>query len=861
MKKVIGIGIMCVLLISPLLGEEEQCKAIFLYSRKEWMSHQNLIDVPFQGGKNHFINSKGVQLSLNVFGSFANPEMEDSSFLLGERELIKEVQTKQGDPIVFSMIFYQNIKIGELEFEMQAIDKVTQKVLDKKILINVSSVDDLYSNPVVIPSSTLGKREKVDLNNAEVRNVFIAFEPTPNPVEYRLSYFQVKDYAVYKHIQWQEEEIKNTEVKQVIWCQKNGKFNPDGTGNQWVKEEETGFGPSIHLISDYIPIIKEQHFNYDQGRGSTIKAYSLPKESVQLANYNVVITDWQTQGEKPYLTYYSLYEGKKYSPLSKTVGVQYIAIPVYWDVRKRTHYASVLSYNKDWCYHVSGKKEIPCYKHFGHSSEGRLNSYDIKVNVWDQVVDPDYQKVEKAIYSVYKNGEKQFEIQGKEELKRFKFNETGIWEVKAIIYDGVGQQGEVRSKKFYIDQDKPNIEINSSMEERKFNIRVSDDHSGVKRWWYFVSNDDGESYYYQSDILTTIEETIRLENPGEYIVDVFCEDQVGNLQEKRSERIEVKEENIVLDKVFAPVYEQGVETQLYVQYQCGSCSFGNPQEVAIFIGEDKLVDDWIITDEYRTTYTYRTRNEAFVDIRIETSRWDKTLRVHEKSYRHKQSNDEVNFDEIVVSSLDRLGNQVDFKERIQLKINQDKKTYFSGEGMEQEVLVDYRNECTGYESFNCTPSALQEKWQGSASMWYEDCAYPLNQERKVEDKYRTNLEFENGKYQLPILYLHPRTGFVYDKETLDLMDGGRRWYSNPKSSQGEYSVEAKGEQLGVNQVSWILKTVYEIDQSYKEKYHIRFFHQKEPFPKGMSTWWEKSKEWIENLRLENPVFSTEIRSD
>lgn len=855
MKKIMKWGI-CLLFLYRLSNQTTECETLLWYSQKGWNEYKDLIDVSFNGG-NHFINTKGLQVQLNTFGTYQYPVMESNEFLQGEKSLKIRKVPNSSDPIVFSLQFQQPIQVGEVEFDIGAVDVKTQVELKVKVAVNVQSVDELTSgsNKMVYETNMPG-RKKIDLKNRKITNLFFYFENSTQEVEYQVSYFQINGYQKYEHQQWVTEEIKGAEVMQMRVCNGTGEFYPDGTEGKWVKEAISVFSPSEKVESESKPILSKQEMIYDMGRGLNNNPYSPPNFLNEAGNISSQITGWSVQGERPAINFFSLSRDGEYIMIDQNKGVRYIAKPMYWSHQRRENYVGVISYNSAWCNHVIGTPSQVCYKHEGHSTNERLNVYDVQIEEYNEVVLPQFQQVESVSYYL-NEGDREFFLMKKDSsIQEFKMNQTGRWVIKAILKNKVFQEMTVRSKVFLIDQKNPVIQFED--EENGVKIKVQDEHSGVKRWSYWISSDDGKTKDYLSGFLNDESKVILFSKPGEYKVGVFCEDEVGNQMNAVSNKISVIKEEIAVDQVLAPVYENQESNNLYVSLLCPSCTTKKPQEFKIKMDDKVIVSEKITQSKLQKTFSYIPNKENQISLELIINGEIKELIVYEKSRNQKQGVNEIDFEEIVVSSLNEYFEQVNYKEKMQFTLFQDKVTYFTGEGVDNQVESSYYNECASPQEYICLASS-EENHQGNVALVYSEGAERVKGIYFKDNQYEVPLILEKNHYFLPQFFAHRKTGVIsLQKESDEWIDAGRKWYTNPEATLGEYKVQAIGVQFGVNLVQWKLENRYRLESHYKDQYHIRFAETDNPFPQGISKLWENHHQWIGALSLERILFEEEL---
>ncbi|MFV0479254.1 MAG: hypothetical protein ACK5LZ_01600 [Anaerorhabdus sp.] len=841
--------------VIPVASEE--CETVLWYSHKAWQKHEDLVDVSFNQGV-EFINSNGLQVSTNLWGTIDFPKGGVSQSLTGEKPLVEKKKTLQNNPYVVSFSFHQNIQIGDVDFEISATDASSGKKIEGKLYLDVGSVRDFNEDTKMVYSWTSSQRQRINLKNKVVKNMFFVFDTNAKEVIYTLSYFQIKNYRKYEHQKWSQDIVDGAEIYSMRVCRGDGNFTPNGTESAWEKEVAVAFSPSLEAIKEEVPLLEKQFMIYDRGRGEVNFPYVAPSNMLINDNFSDQIISWKSLGEIPYIAYQSQSKDGEYIMIDKKAGIQYVSLPMYWDYKKNSNYSGAMSYNKQWCEHVAGGKKSPCYKHYGHITNPKRNVFDIQLNLYTGVLSPEESRIKQVDYYLIKDKVEQFLFWRTEEIVQILLQQTGSWKIKAIIENQGGMKTELMSKEFLIDQEDPIIDFDKA--ENGIKITVNDRHSGVKKWSYWISKDGGRTKEYQSDWLESEEVKVELSEDGVYTVGVFCEDKVGNSRYAKSDEIIISNQTLAIQKILAPVYERGKVSELFVSVQCGSCAEESPQRLVATMNDILIIDEMIEEKTVKKRYEYIPTSEKIAQLKIILPEKQLEMTIHEKSEMEVSGVGQVVFEDVVVSAWGEYSTQLDFVEKFEIKLKQDRKNYFSGEGIEHQIEVDYLNECIISLEFECDQSR-DFLYDDPVYIEYEDAAKEVSEKFRKESNYVVPLEKDNQLFRLPLMFAELASGIIHDErqEEIEMISAGRKWYTNPNGDKGQYGVRVTGEKFGINQNTWLITGNYMIDSTYQDQYHIRFAKIDDPFPHGASELWAQHLGWIKNLSLELPLYHGKIK--
>lgn len=845
------------------------CVEITYYAKKEWVDYFDFIDTEFNVDDKIIVNSKAVSFKRNVFGTLAFPQTVHHASFDGTSSFTTTVDKNIKDPNFFHLEFGKSIRIGKIKFKIEAKNKITGENVNKKVYINGQpKYDD--SGTVILNGYPIYESDDndfitIDLKYQDVTDIEILFDQNDEN-EYTLHYFQIIDYKVYETVGWTRDVIDGVETRTIIGCSGDGKYESDGT-KIWVKEATTLFSPSVSLVSDYVPILEEQATEYDWGRGTNISPYAIPTIIKNMGGNATYIRGFTKLGIVPYITYESFGRGLKAFPyimIDDKRGVQYVASANYWSPNIEAGYLKVSSNNRDWCYHVIGSYTTPCYKHVGHSANTRWNSYDVNIRTYTNLTDPKFRVLSKTEYYLVNEDTKEetFLKEGIDEVQTFAFTNTGRWRIKALLYDLANNVGTKISNLFLIDKEKPNASFSIKENEGKpteVTIAPSDKHSGVKRWKIELSTDAGVTFNKYSDWLTQDSEKLLL-NSGEYQIKVDVEDNAGNINTITSNVISVQLSKAVINSVIVPSYDLNVNTPIYMVIECIGCETAN-KEIGIYY-HSKLLSKHKLDKQINKIQTSFNPNDiGSLELSFQIQNETVTLKVMEKTREFKESDKGyLEFDAIVASAIDSSLSSRVYNEKLILSLHQDKKEIMSGEGIDLKVNTQYQNECSVIQDFECKSGIINDIGElntqlntGQSTMTFKEGASLASNIYLVGSDYVVPVTFNNNSFLLPRVYLDKKTGITYVDSDVSRLDGGNKWYSNPRGECQEYPIVVNGNDIGFNRFAYRLSSKYAITHHYYDDFRIHFSEPKDPFKNGLPKSWEGKVNWFNDLDLTNPI--------
>lgn len=861
---------MCILfslLFNIKVQAEENCSTITYYSKKEWVQYQNLFDADFKKEDSHFINSRSVVVKQNIFGKVDRINKVDSAVFYGKSVYSASGSDEANYPTVFSIGFGKTIQVGRIQFQLEAINTETNEAIKKNVYVDASpslvNGNTIYSKENRVLSTVDNGIITIDLGFKEIGSIEIFFENDAKENLYTLHSYQILEYKVKEHVGWVTDEIENTETKNISVCANQGKYNPDGTNDKWVKEATTLFSPSVSIVSDYVPIISSRDVSYDIGKTDFIAPYSTPVINKWMGGYTGGIVGWSSVNNTDFTYFRSFglnHSEFPYIQTSPNMGVVYEAHPRYWtNVRQPNYFAS--SDNSGWCNEVTGSSRTPCYKMGGHTSDSRLNLYDVEIFNYQNVVDPALRAIKTSTYTLINLDTKEERKigDGVDEIKRFDFKESGRWIVRARIEDLANNVGTKDSKLFLIDNQIPNARFEVSSEDmtKPFSTRIIpyDEHSKVKTWSYSISKDGGNTYFMHSKSLTLPDDSFLISETGDYVIKAYIEDNAGNTNTVISTIFNVFIESVSIQNILSPTYTINEPNPLYLQLKCEVCSI-EPQELTVFLEDKEIIKHTIdkVENNLNFEFTPTTNEKAKVEIKIANKILQ--LNVFEKSREFKEtSNDQLEFKGIVASSISSLESQYDFYETILVKYYQDKESYYSGEGIENKIIIQSVNECSKIENYHCVMGDNRVLNHGGAEIKYQDGAKSLEDNFKIDNQFVIEMTFEKdtGEFLLPLFYLDRKEGNVYTEPHEQRIEGGRKWYTNPLGDLKRYTIIAEGTELGFNEFKWKINSQYDIDRHYYETFNLRFVEPQNPFPNKKSALWNSHEKWFLDLNINKSI--------
>lgn len=864
------------------------CTTVTYYSHKDWVSKQDFIDTSFNAGDSNFIQSDDILVHMNILGTHSHPMMQSSSVVLGTETYEVNGNINPSDYPYFQIDMGKKIKVNQLEFDIRGFNSDGTA---KELIVYTNATMEWINGVATITDgeeiyrSMSNKRIILDLEGKEISNLYIIFTDIHSDDRMIFSYFQINKYEVYEHVEWTTEYIANTETRTETICLNSGEYVPNGTQGKWVKSANTIFSPSASIISDYIPELSSQNASYDYGRGGNIPAYSLPNVVKNMGGYAMQIKGWTTESlnNGEYTNVYKSYgsEGTVWPWIitGQQTGVQYIAYPVYWSQTKGlNNYLWADSWDSGWCQHTTGITKTPCYKYGGHSGNGRLNSYDVMIQTYKNVVKEADRIVVESNYYLVNTDTKQstWLKKGAEEIQEFLLNQSGRWQIKAVLKDAVGNTGEKLSDIFLIDNTAPAATFTPYSQEDpstsnlEIIIHPTDGHSGVKQWRYSISSDGGLTFSEYSNYISSTEDyKVILDQSGDYLIKVEVIDNAGNSSISISGHYLVQKSDPEVGKMYSEVFVPNEPQELHVLLGCNHCKVNEKATLQLFCNEILINESEIkIGKEQEYVFEYvADNNQAHLLVNL-IAEYDSNLKNNSlelivpriSAEKKETAENQLQFEGTTVSMVQKNDRQMDYKEYLTLSLNQDKQRYFAGEGIDVSVDIQYVNECSSVENFACKSS--NELIFDKQYVLFDQGARPAKDEFIFEDKYKVPLSYVNTRFFLPNFFAGKQSGIIVtDPSMIEndvVIDAGRKWYTDIRSELKEYPYEIRGINSAVNQFNWKFRGNYTVDSLLKDQYRIRFVDPENAFPNGESKAWEGLESWFNNLNLDESIYKFEI---
>lgn len=465
------------------------CQSETYYSYKAYEVSYDMLNTPFYKYQSEIINQDNIVISLNALGQFDSPDMVDS-ILLKNDETLTQVNTSVKNPIIFTLFFSEAVKIDEMNMILNGYHEDTSLV--KKVYVN-PTLSYNEAGQLVVDGQLIYRGNQASLLTLsypyECTGLAIVFENLQEQDEVILQRFTIDQYQVKKHQYWTKDYIENTDTYQYESCIDTASFYPDGN-NTFTYDAISEFQIKKRVFETYSPKLTTTTAHYDYLRGNTIQAYSQPDLS-SLDEYSQFIEGYISIGvNNPYMSFLSyglVHDFYPYILKNENQAVRYLAYPVYWSQTSGLDNYIYTSTNSGWCLHTTGSGSTPCYKYQGHSLNSRLNSYDVLVRTYEELIGPDEETYHYVQY--YLNDQlkgTQTLIEESEALEStFYLNQSGIYTIEAHIYDILNQKKIVESNPFYIDQDPPLIQYSPNgshweNQEITVDISIEDELSLVK---------------------------------------------------------------------------------------------------------------------------------------------------------------------------------------------------------------------------------------------------------------------------------------------------------------------------------------------------------------------------------------------
>ncbi len=857
MKAILTVLLSIILLSHPTsVSAESGCKDVLYYSMTDWISQGKLFDVTFSNTR-HFVNTKGLGVSFNLLGTRDYPNKSSSTnFDIGHKTIIKSTQNVQSRNF-FQIQFSEKIYIENITLDIKAISS-SNNLFSKKIYKNASVHEYSDENRLGIDyvSGTLvgtySDDESTIVIDDTIQSLIIWYDHIEDITEFHFNGFEISNYQSLEHIGWTTSPIENAKTTKVTVCSETGNYLPDGTFT-WQKQAETFFSPSITAL-DYTPSVLQHYYsNYDAGKKIHIQKNTNPSVIKEELPYGSSIDSFMKLTNNQWQSYGEYGTTFPYIYLNKTnTGILYNAKAAHWNWSDGFHESE----SKSWCEDVLGKYKEPCYKDYGHTSNTRGNVYEVVGYLYSNVTPPLFraiQKVEYYLINTDTNNAVHLKTVNDGSTQQFKIDETGKWIIESHIFDLAGNVGKKVSKPFLIDNENPIISFTpvtyQGNESLEVNIQVSDSHSKIKVWRYAI--DKGNGYEAYSDFISNDEQhPIFFQESGTYKIKVHAIDHAGNESIAESQTYEIHRPYASISTMYTTVYEKNKTNKLHIKLDMQDISTNNPVSVKTLINNEVL--NHITTTDDSVIIDYKTADEQItiqVILNDDTNN-SSTMKLEACAISNTHySGQQIIFNEPVVFMVDDSG-QKNYYEELAISLKTNKTSYFVGEGIDIEVNANYFNECSSVNNFKCISSA-ENYYPGNNKFIFDNAAKNIDQLYFKNGLYEVEATYDNG-YKLPAFYAGKKLGEIcLQPENCnedEVINAGRRWYTDKTASFGEYQIINVANDVAINKVSWQASVSYTLDETLFDQFKIRFADPSNPFPNSNSAMWQEYESWITQFK-------------
>ena len=871
------------------------CSDITYYSEKGWAKTNDLIDTVFS--EHTFINSHDIIVSLNGFGTYGDPKAINNLNVSGHQDLIYMATGDNKNPNYFQIEFDKLVKVGKINFHIEAIDTITGLAVPFEVVTD-TKIAWIGDEVVIDPERTVKRvtdntPQIIDIGNRAISDIVILFDDINKNVQFTLKYFQITEYQNYEHLKWTTDYIEGADSKVQTVCLGTGDFTPNGNSN-WDKSAYTSYSPTTDSVIDYTPIQTGFKRAYNYGVGNYISSYSDPwilksKNYAGMGHKLSGFTSTGSGGSKSWKGYGK--DGIEFPYLmsnsNDNTGVIIKAAPIYWSQNNYGGYYDKQT-NSNFCNNATGSSRTPCYKYGGHSGNSRNNSYDASLTTYSNIVDIADRNVATVDYYLINEdtGNEKYMGSSGNNVNSVIMNETGRWRVKAKVIDLGGNQGTSTSNIFYIDNESPygnftpSGQVDPSPEDINLRFTPLDDHSGVKRYRYYISKDGGNTYgkpseWYNYSLNTYVD--INLNYSGEIKIKAEIEDIIGNVGTATSNVFNIQKSDVSVEGMISKSYEINELEMLFAKITLKDCKPEDIVEVE-FYHNDILLDTQIVpttADEHILNFSYlpNSINNAKLEIVVNHSAdsSDKnnqlTLIVPEITKETKRTTgNNIEFKEVSATSITTgQSSQQNHYETLNLLLNPNKDgdNYFSGEAINTSVNVTYQNDCSAISDMKCLVGNSISSDRVIAT--FNNAAKPMDEQYAEGDLYKVPMLYNDTSknYLLPYLYVENFNGSVYSfnqynslQEQSNVIEAGNRWFTNISSELGNYDYSMNGYDSGHNKFNWEFNQRYEITEMYYDQYRIRFSQYNDV--DVSSNLWQGYEQWFKGLDENNPIYSETI---
>ena len=416
-------------------------------------------------------------------------------------------------------------------------------------------------------------------------------------------------------------------------------------------------------------------------------------------------------------------------------------------------------------------------------------------------------------------------------------SEEGIHIISAHVLDHVLNETVKTSKEYKIDKTPPKINFNL---DKKLKVNVTDELSKLHYSQYAISTDGGLTYSGYSDKIYENDYEIELMKDAAIRVKVRAYDNANNEFIKESELYETYNSKASLEKLFSYSYDKDKDQELMIQINCDSCKQEEERNIKLYI-DNKLYkkDNIKLKPNLNNISLNYNTNKDSIKIKVEIHKEDKLeasseIVVYTKSYRYIKSYDNVNFDEIVASYIEKNKTQHNYHEYLSINTIPLQDKYFQGQGIEVKANITYLNECHTINNFVCQQT--NELISNNIYSIFDNGTTPIKNNYINNNLYYINMLINNNLLMLPEVYVDKHTGEVYKDYKDTLISGYNRWYTDKELELGKYILTIQSKQLLYNNVSFDIILNYNIDALLKDQYNVRFIDPNKPYLDNNSIW-------------------------
>ena len=533
--------------------DENGCEVITYYSRKEWVKYYDFFDSDFENAT-EFTNSRMISANLNGFGpySFERPgagiySVSYDNFTGKSPMQVYGTGEHEEFYSTFMVTFGSKIRILDMDIGVSIKDakgnEIPYKVYvktDKGLMVVYEGIKTGINN--------------LQLSDMEIDEILIRASNPSNDNLYELKYFKINSYEIYEHVSWSKDYIENTETETKTFCKGDGKFMPS-EGLEYAKSYNVGFIPSIRLINDQIDYsLVDSWLRYNDGLKIGINKGSLPDYTNMYlwngADRKLTGTFGITPSNKPFTWKVS---GNHYTGISKTSNTPYIETNKTINNRKvyfRVDADAIRCQggNCAWYFLGGGKYD-------GHGSNRSDNAFDTYVKTYTKEPADGLNYIAKISYYLLDDkGNRLRKIDevisdGTNDLENsrleYEINESGIFMIEAELTNALNDTKSIRSGLFYVDNEAPQVYFDPDHDVEDQNsisviIKVDDNLSGIDKWRYRFSQDNGLSYGEYSPWIYEYYDEILISSSGKNVIAVEAMDKAGNAMEYKSPQYSIR---------------------------------------------------------------------------------------------------------------------------------------------------------------------------------------------------------------------------------------------------------------------------------------------------------------------------------